>query len=73
MESLLNFLHSESLTSPFRAELCSRGGYITFSNSGRRGDTKYFQIGIDSLLTKFKDILDNLAIFSGLQDYDEKP
>lgn len=73
MESLLNFLHSESLTSPFRAELCSRGGYITFSNSGRRGDTKYFQIGIDSLLTTFKDILDNLAIFSGLQDYDEKP
>ena len=73
MESLLNFLHSESLTSPFRAELCSRGGYITFSNSGRRGDTKYFQIGIDSLLTTLKDILDNLAIFSGLQDYDEKP
>lgn len=73
MESLLNFLHSESLASPFRAELCSRGGYITFSNSGRRGDTKYFQIGIDSLLTTLKDILENLAIFSGLQDYDEKP
>jgi len=72
MESLLNFLHSESLTSLFRAELCTRGGYITFSNSGRRGDTKYFQIGIDSLLTTLKDMLDNLVVFSGLQDYDEK-
>ncbi len=73
MESLLNFLHNESITSPFRAELSNRGGYITFSNSGRRGDTKYFQIGIDSILTTLQDILNNIAVFSRIQDYDEKP
>lgn len=73
MESLLNFLHDESISSPFRAELSDRGGYITFSNSGRRGDTKYFQIGIDSILTTLKDILNNISVFSRIQDYDEKP
>ena len=73
MESLLNFLHNESITSPFRAELSNRGGYITFSNSGRRGDTKYFQIGIDSILSTLQDILNNIAVFSRIQDYDEKP
>lgn len=73
MESLLNFLHDESITSPFRAELSNRGGYITFSNSGRRGDTKYFQIGIDSILTTLMDILNNITVFSRIQDYDEKP
>lgn len=73
MESLLNFLHDESISSPFRAELSNRGGYITFSNSGRRGDTKYFQIGIDSILTTLKDILNNITVFSRIQDYDEKP
>ena len=73
METLLNYLHDESLKSPFRAELSNRGGYITFSNSGRRGDTKYFQIGIDSIITTFTDILNNLNIFSSIQDYDEKP
>ena len=73
MESLLNFLHDESISSPFRAELSHRGGYITFSNSGRRGDTKYFQIGIDSILTTLKDILNNIVVFSHIQDYDEKP
>lgn len=73
MQSLLNFLHDESISSPFRAELSNRGGYITFSNSGRRGDTKYFQIGIDSILTTLKDILTNIEVFSLIQDYEEKP
>ncbi|WP_347297045.1 hypothetical protein [uncultured Bacteroides sp.] len=73
MQSLLNFLHDESISSPFRAELSNRGGYITFSNSGRRGDTKYFQIGIDSILTTLKDILTNIEVFSRIQDYEEKP
>ncbi len=73
MQSLLNFLHDESISSPFRAELSNRGGYITFSNSGRRGDKKYFQIGIDSILTTLKDILTNIEVFSRIQDYEEKP
>ena len=73
MQSLLNFLHDESISSPFRAELSNRGGYITFSNSGRRGDTKYFQIGIDSILTTLKDILSNIEVLSRIQDYEEKP
>ena len=55
----------------FRASLSSRGGYVTFSNSGRRG-TKYFSLGIDSLIKCFEDILNNIDHFEKGQEYEEK-
>ena len=73
MEELFTYLYNESVNSSFRATLSERGGYITFSNSGRRGDTKYFQIGIDTILQTLKDIRNNLATFSLIQDYEERP
>lgn len=73
MDELFTYLHNESVNSSFQANLSQRGGYITFSNSGRRGDTKYFQIGIDTILQTLKDILNNLASFSSIQDYEERP
>jgi hypothetical protein len=53
----------------FRASLSSRGGYVTFSNSGRRG-TKYFSLGIDSLIKCFEDILNNIDHFEKGQEYE---
>ena len=73
MDELFTYLHNESVSSSFQANLSQRGGYITFSNSGRRGDTKYFQIGIDTILQTLKDIRNNLATFSLIQDYEERP
>lgn len=50
MTDLYSFLEHTSSTSDFKADLSIRGGYITFSNSGRRGGVKYFQIGLDNIL-----------------------
>lgn len=50
MTDLYSFLEHTSNTSDFKADLSTRGGYITFSNSGRRGGVKYFQIGLDNIL-----------------------
>lgn len=71
MNDLFSTLATLSQSSDFNATLSRRGGYITFSNSGRRGGTKYFQIGLDSLLQTLKDILNNLPEFTGMTDYVE--
>ena len=44
MKDLFSFLNNASDTSDFKAKLSERGGFITFSNSGRRGGIKFFQI-----------------------------
>lgn len=71
MMNLNSFLLNASNLSDFKAELCNRGGYLTFSNSGRRGDVKYFQIGLDNILQTFNDILNHLDVFCKLTSYDE--
>ena len=73
MIDLYTFLDQLSKGSDFKAELSHRGGYVTFSNSGRRGGTKYFQIGLDNLLQTLKDILENFTVFSQLTSYEETP
>ena len=72
MKDLYSFLDQTSNQSDFKANLSNRGGFITFSNSGRRGGVKYFQIGLDNLLQTLKDILANLDVFANLTDYVEK-
>ena len=71
MMNLYSFLSNASNISDFKAELCNRGGYLTFSNSGRRGDVKYFQIGLDNILQTLNDILNHLDVFHKLTSYDE--
>lgn len=73
MSDLFTYLDNASKNSDFKAELSERGGYITFSNSGRRGGVKYFQIGLDSILQTLKDICNHLDIFGRIKDYDETP
>ncbi len=73
MIDLYTFLDQLSENSDFKAELSHRGGYITFSNSGRRGGIKYFQIGLDNILQTLKDILENYLVFKDLTSYEETP
>lgn len=73
MIDLYTFLDQLSENSDFKAELSRRGGYITFSNSGRRGGIKYFQIGLDNILQTLKDILENYLVFNHLTLYEETP
>lgn len=72
MKELYSFLDSISNNSDFKAELSKKGGYVTFSNSGRRGGTKYFQIGLENILQTLRDILDHLDVFQNLTEYEEK-
>lgn len=71
MKDLFSFLNEVSSNSDFKATLSERGGFITFSNSGRRGGSKFFQIGLDNILQTLKDILINIKIFKNLTEYDE--
>ena len=71
MKDLFTFLNEVSVNSDFKAELSNRGGFITFSNSGRRGGVKYFQIGLDNILQTLKDILNCLPVFRVLSEYNE--
>lgn len=71
MKDLFSFLDEVSGNSDFKATLSERGGFITFSNSGRRGGSKFFQIGLDNILQTLKDILINIETFKNLTEYDE--
>lgn len=70
MNDLSKFLQSE-LTS-FPAELGQSGGYIKFTNSGKRGTAKSFHISLEALYETLQNISDNLSIFSSHQKYVEK-
>ena len=73
MMDLFTFLKSASENSDFKAELSARGGYITFSNSGRRNGAKFFQIGLDSILQTLKDMHEHLDVFNKITTYVESP
>lgn len=73
MKDLFSFLNNASDTSDFKAKLSERGGFITFSNSGRRGGIKFFQIGLDNILQTLKDILNHIEVFKSLTEYEETP
>lgn len=60
----------ESVNSNFGSALAERGGYITFSNTGKRGEVKHFCIGLDSVIQTLKDLHINFASFKS--DYVEK-
>ena len=57
--------------SDFATELGERGGYITFSNSGKRGEVKSFTISLAALLSAFNDIKTHLGEFESHQHYVE--
>lgn len=73
MVDLFTYLRNLSKNSDFKAELSTRGGFVTFSNSGRRGGVKYFQLGLDNIIQTLKDIYAHLDIFKQIAEYDETP
>ncbi|MCC5918151.1 MAG: hypothetical protein JJU02_12600 [Cryomorphaceae bacterium] len=68
----LDFSEFENTDSKFTAELPDKGGYVTFSNSGKGSEKKYFTLSLDSFLFCLKDILNNHSNFLGHEKYDEK-
>lgn len=68
----LNFSEYENSESKFTAELSKRGGFVTFSNSGKGGNKKYFTLSLDSFIVCLKDILLNHSAFIGHENYIEK-
>lgn len=70
--SLNNFFASVAPKSKFSAILENKGGYINFSNSGRRDSVKYFTLGLHSFYRCVEDIKDNLHEFSDYTKYSEK-
>lgn len=68
----LDFSKYENSDSKFSAELSNKGGYVTFSNSGKGGDKKYFTLSLESFLVCLKDITNNHSSFLGHENYVEK-
>ena len=68
----IDFSQFENTSSKFVAVLAKRGGYITFSNSGKGGDRKFFTLSLDSFLQILKDISSNLNAFHGHEEYVER-
>lgn len=68
----LDFSNYENNSSKFLAKLSNKGGYITFSNSGKGGDKKYFTLSLESFLVCLKDILNNHSSFISHENYVEK-
>jgi len=66
--NLQNALNNQFSDSKFPAELATSGGCIQFSNTSG----KVFSLGLASILSIFKDILQHIDIFSEHTEYDEK-
>lgn len=69
MVSLDKFLREEN--GDFNSSLGLDGGYLEFSNSGRRGDSKSFHIALQAIYQTLQDIKQNLGIFEHLDHYVE--
>ena len=61
----------QSVDSTFEIEL-SGGVYLRFANSGKRGETKWFNLGLSEILTTLQDIEHHLSAFSIANNYEEK-
>ena len=60
------------INSKFSCDLGSKGGYINFKNSGKRGSVKEFTLPLESIIIGLKDIKENINNFVGMEHYSEK-
>lgn len=71
-KDLISFLSTSAIRmSDFSAELGSSGAYLVFSNSGKRGSVKKFNLSLESMLSGLEDMKSNIAAFSKNQSYEE--
>lgn len=69
-ENLIAYFESIT-TSKYGTELGKNGGYITFANSGKRGEVKAFTISLTALLSAYVDIQNDIKRFQKHQNYVE--
>ncbi|WP_186821606.1 AAA family ATPase [Wohlfahrtiimonas chitiniclastica] len=65
------FAKDSFLNSNMKIEMYSESPIIRFSNTGRRGDVKYFDISLVSFISVLKDILKNIDKFERHSSYVE--
>lgn len=70
-KELSEYLIDINSKSKFNAVLNEKFCYLVCSNSGRRGDSKSFAIGIDSVIETLKNIIENITLFMGNTTYNE--
>jgi hypothetical protein len=69
---MIDFSKFEGSDSKFLASLSDKGGYITFSNSGKGSGRKYFTLGLSAFAQMLDDIQQNQDKFAGHESYNEK-
>jgi hypothetical protein len=72
MIELNDYLLKISKESKFKLDSIDFGGCIRFRNSGKRGGEKTFVLEVKSFIQTFRDINQNINIFSANKTYDEK-
>lgn len=71
MHSLQEYLSEASEHSSFKCNVEWNGGFINFTNSGKRDSVKEFTLAVSSFLEGLKSILDNLEEFEAIKNYNE--
>ena len=66
------YLEEVSEKSDFKVNMRFEGGYIVFSNSGQRGERKYFTLSLLSIRNTLEDILNNHSKFEINSSYIEQ-
>ncbi len=70
-KELSQYLNDLNNKSKFNTTLNETFCYLVGSNSGRRGESKSFTIGMDSIIETLKDIIDNITVFETNATYNE--
>lgn len=71
-EDFKEYLEEVSEKSDFKVNVKFEGGYIVFSNTGQRGDRKFFTLSLLSIRNMIQDILNNYVEFKNSDSYVEQ-
>jgi len=72
LNKINNYLKESSENSAFKINIEENGGYLKFSNTGKRGSRKFFTIGLNAINNMLKDIRDNITEFQQNTNYIEQ-
>ncbi|OYU81413.1 MAG: hypothetical protein CFE23_04825 [Flavobacterium sp. BFFFF1] len=71
IEDISAYLNDLNKISRYKVILNEEGGFLTFSNSGRRDSIKSFSLGIKAFIQMLEDINSNISVFQKQPLYDE--
>jgi len=72
LNKINDYLKESSTNSVFKINIEENGGYLKFSNSGQRGDRKFFTIGLSAINSMLIDIKNNISEFQKHTTYVEQ-